>query len=254
MSKPLVFYDFETTGLDTSKDRIVQFAFIKYVSSDEIHELVSYVNPEMKVSPEALEIHGITDEVLAGYPTLKEFAEEILAFIEGCDMVGFNSNNFDLPMMHEEFSRIGVAWHHTRHRHIDAGNIYKRMRPRTLTAAYAEFVGGEIEGAHDAGDDTRALMNVFLGMVKAGIKNDDGEILAKLSDLEKYSAYDKCMVDIAGKFYYDEDRKICFGFGKHTGEVVNTGKHYGFLKWMLSGNFPTHTKSVVKYLMNPRSN
>ena len=241
LKKPLVFFDLETTGVDVSKDRIVEICYIKVFPDGSEKEYSRRVNPGIHIPEGASAVHGIYDEDVKDAPLFKEIAKEIAAGFEGCDVAGFNSNRFDLPMLAEEFLRAQVDIDLTRHHAIDVQVLYHKREPRTLSAAHKFYCGTEFDNAHSALADTRATYEVL----KAQLDHYD-DMENSVEALARESSFTK-NVDFAGRFVYDDAGTEVFNFGKYKGfsvaEVLRRDpSYYG---WMMNGDFPLNTKQVL---------
>lgn len=245
LEKPIVYLDIESTGVDRENDRIVELCLMK-INPDGTREIKTRrMNPEMPIPAGASDVHGIYDADVKDEPTFKQLAKGIHAFIQGCDLGGFNSNAFDLPMLYSEFLRAGIEWDYSVHRMIDVGNIYKRLYPRTLESAVENFLHRKHDGAHGAEPDTVAtyeVMEAFLAM--------DNELPKDIDGLHLYSNYDKHMLDLHGKFVYDGDGEtILLNFGKHRGCPAH--EHLDFLEWMATkASFTPDVNKIVYQLLN----
>lgn len=236
-TKGAVFFDLETTGLDVSKDRIVQIAVVKINLSNEREEKKVLVNPTIPIPKEASDVHGITDEMVKDKPTFKQVAKSFYDYIEGYDLYGYNIIGYDLPLLVEELLRAGVEYNFDNVRIVDVMSIYKKLHPRTLSACYNYYTGKILEGSHDALNDTRATVDAFMGMIQ-----QEAELIDKsIEDLEEMSGVDNSRVDFAGKFVKNDAGVICFNFGKSKGLPV--ANDLGFLDWMLSKDFTQDTKN-----------
>jgi len=234
----MVFFDLEATGTDVKTDRITQIGIV-LVTKDGTEEWETLVNPGIPISPGAMEVTGITDEMVANAPSFAQVANTVLQKFSNHPLVGFNSNRFDIPMLAHEFHRIGMAWTPT-NKFIDVGTMYMRLNPRTLSAAYAEYVGGEF-AAHDALSDVRATIDVFKKMLE---KHE--ELPRTKSELELYSNYDAMRADISGCFTY-VDGEIMLNFGKHKGNPAKN--HTDFLMWMYGKDFLPDTIAIVQDIL-----
>lgn len=247
MSNPIIFFDLETTGVDTQRDRIVEICVIKRQADGQLETKTRRLNPTIPIPAGASEVHGIYDDDVKNEPTFKQIAKGIHDFIQGCDIAGFNSNAFDVPMLYAEFTRAGIDWDYKQHRFLDVGNMFKRLYPRSLEAAVEMFLGRKHDGAHGAEPDTIATMEVFDFFV-----NDtsfDAELPKNMNELELYCNYDKPILDVSGKFTTDKDGTIIFNFGKHKGEPASN--HIDFLKWMLhKANFANDTNKIITQILN----
>ncbi len=241
LKNPIIFLDLETTGIDTSRDRIVEISLVKVLPGGERQIKTRRVNPEMHIPEAATAIHGITDEDVAAEPTFRAIAKSLAAFMEGCDLAGFNSNRFDIPLLVEEFLRVGVDVDFKRRKFVDVQNIFHMKERRTLEAAYKFYCDKELDDAHSAEADTLATLEVLEGQLDRypDLEND----VAFLAD---FSARDQS-VDYAGRVVYDDSGVEVFSFGKHKGKAVSEVfvKEPSYYTWMMDGDFPAYTKKVI---------
>jgi len=236
--KPICFFDLETTGTSTTQDRIVEIAIIKIEEGKNDTSLHMMINPEASIPEGATVIHGITNEMVKDCATFKSVSKDILSFIGGCDIAGYNSNRFDIPFLSSEFSRAGLEWDLTVANFIDVCTIFKRMEERTLSAAVKFYLGREHTGAHGALEDVSATIEVF----NAQMALYQGSIPETVEELNKYCNYDKERVDLAGCFSVDADGDYVLTFGKHAGKKAKTVKDY--LLWMTGDTFNKDTKDI----------
>ena len=241
MKNPLIFFDLETTGVDVSKDRIVEICYIKVFPDGSEKEYTRRINPGMHIPEGASAVHGIYDDDVKDCPLFREVAREIAADFEGCDLAGFNSNRFDLPMLAEEFLRAQVDIDLTRHHAIDVQVLYHKREPRTLSAAHKFYCGCEFDNAHSALADTRATYEVL----KAQLDHYD-DMENDVAALAKESSFTR-NVDFAGRFVYDDAGREVFNFGKYKGEPVAAvlQRDPGYYGWMMNGDFPLNTKQAL---------
>lgn len=269
LTKPLVVFDLETTGLDLVKDKIIQISYIK-VSPDGTEQRENiFINPEKDIPLEVVELTGITNEDLAGCPTFKDIAADLAKKFEGCDFAGFNSNHFDIPMLAEEFLRAGIDFDFSKCRLIDAQTIFHKMERRNLAAAYKFYCGRKMEDdfqAHKADQDTEATYRVLQGeldMYEPGRQeeperqlNNDMDELAKFSKVNDNVDFAgrivwKEMKDRNGNTIFDKDGNPrmyeVFNFGKYKGWGVADVLHRdpGYYSWMLTSDFTFNTKQVL---------
>ncbi|MBR1631828.1 MAG: ribonuclease H-like domain-containing protein [Paludibacteraceae bacterium] len=241
LQTPLVFFDLETTGLDLSKDRIVEIAYTKVMPNGREESKTIRINPEMHISAEATAVTGIHDEDVANCPTFKQVAAEIARDFEGCDLAGYNSNHFDIPMLGEEMLRAGIDIDLMKRRHIDVQNIFHRKEQRTLSAAYRFYCGRELTDAHSANADTMATYEVLKAQLDRypDLKNDVG-YLADYSTISQN-------VDYAGRFVWNKNKQEVINFGKYKGQVLADvlKRDPGYYGWMMQGDFPLHTKKIL---------
>jgi len=242
LKRPLVFLDLETTGVDPAKDRIVEISMIKVLPDGTEETRTRRINPEMHIPESATAVHHITDADVKDCPTFKAVAKSLQAWIEGCDLAGYNSNKFDIPVLVEEFLRADIDIDLRKTRLVDVQNIFHRMEQRTLVAAYKFYCQKELTDAHSAEADTRATLEVL----KAQLDRYPDELQNDTDFLADFSARTKD-VDFAGRIVYDEHGVECFNFGKHKGrpvaEVFRTEPSY--YAWMMNGDFPRYTQKVI---------
>ena len=241
LKNPLIFFDLETTGVDVSKDRIVEICYIKVFPDGSEKEYTRRINPGMHIPEGASAVHGIYDDDVKDCPLFREVAREIAADFEGCDLAGFNSNRFDLHMLAEEFLRAQVDIDLTRHHAIDVQVLYHKREPRTLSAAHKFYCGCEFDNAHSALADTRATYEVL----KAQLDHYD-DMENDVAALAKESSFTR-NVDFAGRFVYDDAGREVFNFGKYKGEPVAAvlQRDPGYYGWMMNGDFPLNTKQAL---------
>ena len=244
LTKPLCFFDLETTGIQITKDRIVQIAVVK-LSTDGTQQKCNYlVNPGISIPKEISEIHGITDEMVRECPTLDAYAEEIIAFFGDADLAGYNSNKFDIPFLVEEFYRVGTPFPMENRSFVDVQNIFHKMEQRTLAAAYQFYCGKTMENAHNALYDAEVTMEVFVSqMDKYPTLPSD---VAPLSDFTRNSPLG--MVDFAGRLACNAKNEVMYNFGKHKGKTVEEILKIepGYYGWMLEADFPFQTKDCLR--------
>lgn len=246
LDRPIAFLDIEATGLNVSRDRIVEIAVIKVHPDGSESEFCSLVNPEMPIPQEVIEIHGITDERVKDAPTFLELAPKLVDFIEEADLAGYNSNKFDIPLLAEEFLRVGNAFDLSKKKLIDVQNIFHKMEQRTLSAAYRFYCKKDIHNAHSALADTKATWEVFQAQLEkyADLKSD----VAFLADFSKGGQLD--LVDYAGRLARNSKGEVVYNFGKHKGKSVEevTQLEPGYYGWFVSDStdFPKFTKQKLK--------
>ena len=245
LKKPIVFFDLETTGVSVSHDKIIMIGYIKVYPNGNEESKTIYVNPGRHIPEESTAIHHITDEDVKDCPQFKEIATDLAKVFEGCDIAGFNSNHFDVPMLVEEMLNAGVDFDITKSRLVDVQNIYHKLEPRTLSAAYKYYCHKDLEGAHSAGDDTMAtyeVMKAQLDMYPEVLKNDV-EFLSEFSRMNNN-------IDLAGRVVYNDKHVPVFNFGKYKGKPVADvlAKDPGYYGWIMQGDFPQNTKQVLTKL------
>lgn len=241
LTKPVVFFDLETTGVSYTNDRIVEISYLKVFPNGTETSRTLRVNPERHIPAEATAVHHITDEDVMLCPTFKQIAQEIANVFEGSDIAGFNSNRFDVPMLAEEFIRAGIDIDLSKRRFIDVQVIYHKMEQRTLSAAYKFYCGKNLEDAHSAEGDTRATYEVLKAQLDrySELQND-------MNWLSQYTSYTR-NVDFSGHFIYNDKDEEIVNFGKYKGqklaEVIKRDPSY--YDWIMKSDFPLNTKQVL---------
>ncbi len=241
LKRPIVFFDLETTGVDTSRDRIVEISMVKIAPDGEETIKTRKINPQMPIPPSSTAIHGITDEDVKDCPTFSQIARSLESFIAGCDFGGFNSNRFDIPVLVEEFMRAGVDVDFKRRKFIDVQNIFHKMEQRTLVAAYKFYCQKDLTDAHSAEADTMATYEVLKSQLdRYSELENDVEFLAKFSTHNESA-------DFAGRIIYNEKGVEVFSFGKYRGVPVEEvfQREPSYYSWMMNGDFPLYTKKVI---------
>ena len=242
LKNPLVFFDLETTGTNINSDRIVEICYLKVFPNGNEESKTLRINPEMHIPEASSAIHGIYDADVADCPTFKDVAKMIAADIEGCDLAGFNSNRFDIPLLAEEFLRVGVDIDMMKRKFVDVQVIFHKMEQRTLGAAYKFYCDKNLEDAHTAEADTRATYEVL----KAQLDRYPEVLENDVKFLAEYSSYNK-NVDFAGRIVYNEEGVEVFNFGKYKGMPVAEilKKDSGYFGWLMQGDFTLNTKNVL---------
>ena len=246
ISRPIAFIDLETTGVNLSSDRIIEIAIIKILPDNSRVVKRRLINPEMIIPESSTNIHGITNDMVKDAPTFKQVGNEIKQFLENCDLGGYNSNRFDIPLLMEEFLRAGMEVDLSDRKMIDVQHVFYSMEPRTLSAAYKFYCGQELVNAHSAEADISATIDVLYAQVARYEKlgNSVESILSVIGE-------DK-IVDYARRFSFDDKGVEVFNFGKYKGrsvaEVLKNEPHY--YDWMMKGDFPLHTKQKLTEILN----
>jgi DNA polymerase-3 subunit epsilon len=241
ISKPICFFDLETTGVNVSLDRIVEISILKIFPNGNKESKTWLVNPGVPIPLEASNIHGITNDIVKNEPFFKMIASDIKSMINNCDLAGFNSNKFDIPLLAEELLRSEIDFSLDNVATIDVQNIFHKMEQRTLSAAYQFYCGKSLDNAHSSKADTLATYEVLESQIE---KYDDLENnVSFLSDFSKRGKN----VDLAGFIKYNEDNIPCFSFGKHKGKTVDyvLENESGYFGWLLNADFPMYTKKVL---------
>ncbi len=241
LKKPIVFFDLETTGVNILRDKIVEISYIKVMPSGEEEERTLRINPGMPIPPEATAVHHITDDDVKDKPRFKDVAKELARVFVGCDIAGFNSNRFDVPLLMQEFANAGVEIDMARHNFVDVQNIFHKMEQRTLVAAYKFYCGKDLDDAHSANADTRATYEVLKAQLDRypSLKNDVA-YLAEFSSMNKNA-------DLMGRIIFNEAGKEVFNFGKYKGQEVEKvfAREPSYYSWMMQGEFAENTKQVI---------
>lgn len=241
LKNPLVFFDLETTGIDIVKDRIIEISYVKVFPNGKEESKTMRINPGMPIPPASTAIHGITDDDVKDCPLFKNVAKQLAAQIEGCDLAGYNSNRFDIPLLAEEFLRAGVDIDLTRRKFIDVQTIFYKMEQRTLAAAYKFYCQKSLENAHTAAADTMVTYEVLKAQLDRypELKND-------VTFLSEFSSFTN-NVDFAGRMVYNEKNQEVFNFGKYKGRLVEEvlKQEPAYYSWMMNGDFPLNTKQKL---------
>lgn len=243
LKNPIIFFDLETTGVDVAKDRIVELCYIKVFPNGNEESKTMRLNPGIHIAEQASAVNGIYDEDVKDCPTFKEVAQDLKKAFQGCDLAGFNSNRFDVPMLVEEFLRAGITdIDFTKVKMVDVQNIYHKLERRTLIAAYKYYCGKDLENAHSADADTRATLEVL----EAQLDKYPDDLQNDIAFLADYSRMNR-NVDFAGRMVYNDDDVPVFNFGKYKGQpVVDVlRRDPGFYGWLQQGDFPLNTKQVL---------
>jgi len=245
LTKPLAFIDLETTGINLGTDRILEIAIVKITPDGKQAIKRKLINPEMPIPKASSDIHGITDEMVASAPTFKQVSNEIKQFIENCDLAGYNSNRFDIPLLAEEFLRSGLDFDLRGRRLLDVQKIFHMMEQRTLSAAYKFYCNKNLDGAHGAEVDATATWEILVAQLqKYPQLGTSVESVLKITGEED-------LVDFARRFIMDKGVEV-FNFGKHKGrpvtDVLKSEPQY--YDWMMKGDFPLHTKQKLTEILN----
>ncbi len=254
LTRPLAFFDLETTGIKVTTDRIVEICIVRVAIDNSTKIKTLRVNPEMHIPEEVTAIHGITDEDIKDAPKFTEIAHELLQFLENCDLAGFNSNHFDIPLLAEEFLRAGIDFDLRGRRFIDIQNIFHKMEPRNLKAAYKFYCGKDLINAHSAEIDTLATYEILLAQLEryqgAMVTDNKGKIYSPVvNDIKALSEFSTASrnVDLIGHVVYNEKNVEVFNFGKHKGRPVEQvfRDEPSYYDWIMKSEFPLSTKKVV---------
>ncbi|HRY98303.1 MAG TPA: 3'-5' exonuclease [Bacteroidales bacterium] len=261
LSRPLAFFDLETTGTNLATDRIVEIFILKILPEGDALQLHEIINPGMPIPPEVTAIHGISDADVADKPDFTTLAPRIAAFIECCDLAGYNAIRFDIPILAEELLRAGMDFDISKRYIIDVQNIFHKMEPRHLAAAFKFYCGKPLEDAHTAEADTRATYEILMaqiaryrgqdytgreGATKEPVRND-------IRALHEFSAVAR-HADLAGHIVFDGANREVFNFGKYKGRSVEEvfAIEPSYYDWMMKSQFPEYTKKVITGIQKRR--
>ncbi len=242
LSRPLAVFDIESTGVVPQRDRIVELAVLKIYPDGRRQNTVRRLNPQMPIPAGATAIHGISDADVADAPTFSDIADKLFAYLADCDLGGYNITGFDIPMLEAEFRRAGLEFKVDDRKVVDSYNIFCKLFPRTLSAAYKLFCGKDLEGAHGAAADTEAAFEVLLGQLNGHTELPDTlDELAAYCDQSDPDAYDR-----ARRFKWCGE-ELVVNFGKHAGRTLRdlAENDPGFLRWNLRSDFSEEVKAVV---------
>src|SRR5690606_25937201 len=241
LSRPICFFDLETTGIEVAKDRVVEISILKIFPNGNKESKTWLVNPEMPIPPESSAIHGITDERVKDEPTFKELSKTIYTLIKDSDLAGFNSDRFDIPVLAEELLRSDIDFDMGTRVSVDVQTIFHKMEQRTLSAAYKFYCGKSLEDAHSAAADTNATYEVLKSQLdRYDELENDMKFLSDFSTQRNFA-------DFAGFIGYDKNDNEIFAFGKHKGAKVEDvlEKEPGYFGWLLNADFPLYTKKIL---------
>ena len=245
LTKPLAIIDLETTGTNLGSDRILEIAIIKVMPDGKKLVKHKLINPEMPIPKASTDIHGITDEKVSGAPPFRQIANELKQFLDNCDLGGYNSNRFDIPLLVEEFLRVGMEFDTKGRRMVDVQRIFHMMEQRTLSAAYRFYCNKNLEGAHGAEADAAATIEVLEAQL-----TKYPQLGTQIESILKVTGED-VVVDFARRFIMENGVEV-FNFGKHKGrpvtEVLKSEPQY--YDWMMKGDFPLHTKQKLTEILN----
>lgn len=241
LERPIVFFDLETTGIQIATDRIVEISVLKVYPNGNKESWTRLVNPEIEIPKEASDIHGITNERVVNEPKFSELAAKVSTMIEGCDLAGFNSNRFDIPLLAEEMLRAKVNFDMNDRKAIDVQVIFHKKEQRNLSAGYEFYCGKSLENAHSAEADTLATFEILEAQIE---KYDD--LQNDVSFLSDYSNHQK-RIDFAGFILLSPEEDKIFSFGKYKGRKVTDvfRENPGYYSWMQNADFPLYTKKIL---------
>ncbi len=244
LTRCICFFDLETTGTNVAKDRIVEISILKVHPNGNKESRTWLVNPEMEISAESVSVHGITNEKVREEPAFKAISRDIYSMIRDCDLAGFNSDRFDIPLLAEEMLRAGIDFDMRNTVSVDVQTIFHKMESRSLEAAYRFYCNKELTNAHSASADTLATYEVMLAQLERYPELENN--IRKLAEFSRR----KQSVDFAGFIVLDEEDEEIFSFGKHKGKKVADvlESEPGYFGWILNADFPLYTKKVLTQL------
>jgi DNA polymerase-3 subunit epsilon len=245
LKRPLAYIDLETTGINIGTDRIVEIAIVKQMVDGSRIVKRKLINPEMPIPPGSTEIHGISNEMVKDAPTFKQAANELKQFIENCDLAGYNSNRFDIPLLLEEFLRSGIDIELNNRFLLDVQKVFHMMEQRTLSAAYKFYCDKQLDGAHGAEVDATATCDILEAQVQRYPQMGN-----TVEAIVKFTGEDQ-IVDFARRFVMENGVEV-FNFGKHKGKPVTDvlKQEPQYYDWMMKGDFALHTKQKLTEILN----
>ena len=244
LNRPICFFDLETTGVNVVKDRIVEISIIKINTDNSEDSKTWLINPGIPIPKIVSAIHGIDDDMVKDEPIFKEYATEIFQFIKDCDLAGFNSNKFDIPLLAEELLRSEIDFDLSKIKTVDVQNIFHKMEKRTLSAAYKFYCGKDHEDAHSSMSDTRVTYEVFLAQLEKYEELENNiDYLSNFSTMRK-------SIDLAGFIYENDNKKAVFSFGKYKNQEIDDvlENDPGYFSWIMKSDFPNYTKKILSQL------
>ncbi len=254
LTRPIAFFDLETTGVNIASDRIVEISILKVSPNGNKEIKTKRIHPTIPIPLQSSLIHGIYDADIADAPTFKEIAKSLAEFLKDCDLAGYNSNRFDIPVLVEEFLRADVDFDLKHRKFVDVQNIFHQMEQRTLKAAYKFYCGKNIINAHSAQADIEATYEVFLAQLEKydGVEFEDKKgnkstpVKNDVAALHEFTNINRT-ADLAGRIIFNDDNVEVFNFGKHTGKPVEQvlKDEPSYYAWMMNGDFPLYTKKVL---------
>ena len=242
LKKPIVFFDLETTGVKVAVDRIVEISILKIFPNGNKESKTWLVNPTVLIPEETTLIHGITNEKVVNEPTFSELSDDIYQLIENCDLAGFNSNKFDIPLLAEEFLRVGKEFNMKNRKAIDIQNIFHKLEQRTLIAAYKFYCDKELTNAHSAKADTNATYEILLAQL-----DKYSELENNIDFLSDFSERGGKFADLAGFIRYNQKGEEVLSFGKYRDITLKQiwNDNPGYFSWIKQADFPLYTKNIM---------
>ncbi|MDG2086028.1 MAG: 3'-5' exonuclease [Flavobacteriales bacterium] len=242
LKKPIVFFDLETTGIKVAVDRIVEISILKIFPNGNKESKTWLVNPTVPIPEETTLIHGITNEKVVNEPTFSELSDDIYRLIENCDLAGFNSNKFDIPLLAEEFLRAGIEFNMKNRKAVDIQNIFHKLEQRTLIAAYKFYCDKELTNAHSAKADTNATYEILLAQL-----DKYSELENNIDFLSDFSERGGKFADLAGFIRYNQKGEEVLSFGKYRDITLKQiwNNNPGYFSWIKQADFPLYTKNIM---------
>ncbi len=242
LARPIVFFDLETTGLSITNDRIVEICILKIYPNNKKEITEWLINPQIPISEESTNIHGITNEQVENQPSFKDIANEVYNLIDSCDLAGYNLKRFDIPLLAEEFIRVGINFNMHNRKCVDIQNIFHKLEKRTLAAAYKFYCNKNLENAHSAKADTTATYEILLKQI-----NKYEELNNDINFLSNYSNTEEEFADLAGFIRYNKKGKEILSFGKYKNITLEEiwEENPGYFSWIKKADFPKFTKNII---------
>ncbi|MDG1933568.1 MAG: 3'-5' exonuclease [Flavobacteriales bacterium] len=242
LKKPIVFFDLETTGIKVAVDRIVEISILKIFPNGNKESKTWLVNPTVPIPEETTLIHGITNEKVVNEPTFSELSDDIYRLIENCDLAGFNSNKFDIPLLAEEFLRAGIEFNMKNRKAVDIQNIFHKLEQRTLIAAYKFYCDKDLTNAHSAKADTNATYEILLAQL-----DKYSELENNIDFLSEFSERGGKFADLAGFIRYNQKGEEVLSFGKYRDITLKQiwNNNPGYFSWIKQADFPLYTKNIM---------
>jgi len=241
ITKPIIFFDVETTGLDIAKDRIVSIATIKISLDGSAEEKQILINPTIPISEEASAVHGITDDMVKDAPTFRQVSKSLFSYFEGCDLAGYNSDYYDLPLLMKEFNRCSIEFPTWEVNLVDVLKFEKTLNSNKLEEVYKRYTGKTLENAHDSLSDVKATFEVLMCQLEKYNKKDFSP-----SDIDIFCQGERKRFDLSGKLYINSKDEVCWAIGKYSNCPID--KDLSYLNWVLQSDFPEETKNKIRSL------
>lgn len=244
LTRPIIFFDLEATGINITRDKIVEISYIKVFPDGKEESKTMRLNPEIPIPRESTAVHHITNDDVKDAPRFEDVAKDLAKVFDGCDVAGFNSNRFDVPMLEQQFLSAGVDFDFSKCKFIDVQTIFHKMEQRNLVAAYKFYCGKDLSDAHSASGDTHATYEVLKSQL-----DRYPDLQNNVDFLSKFSSQNRNL-DLAGRMIYNDKDEPVFNFGKYKGKPVAEilKRDTGYYGWMMQADFPIDTKRVLTRL------